>query len=149
MDINGTIKDFLFRNGWQSEPINGKQEIDLRMAFQNANSRILVDHRFKRKEFWIWLVSENAKNCLAFGDGENVVEMIQAVNSMKNSLNAGDYFGLYIDLQKTGEVSVLCWEQFQETDTSRPVYDIEEEFALSLSANHKLGMDNELNGTFH
>ena len=59
METKEAIKNFLSENGWKSESVAGKNEIDLRMAYHNNFSRILTDHRLNRKEFWLWLICQN------------------------------------------------------------------------------------------
>jgi hypothetical protein len=144
MEIKETIKEFLSQNGWKSESVEGKQEIDLRMAYQNSTSRILVDHRFNKKEFWVWMVGQNDKNCFGFEDNDNALTMVQAVNGMKDSMKAGDYFGPYLDLQNSGKVSIILWEQFKETDTSKPAFDLEGEISKAQIASAEVGAGSDL-----
>jgi hypothetical protein len=144
MDIKETIKDFLSQNGWKSESTAGKQETDLRMAYQNSSSRILIDHRFNKKQYWVWMVGQNDKNCLGFDDGETALTMVKAVNNMKDSLKAGDYFGPYLDLQQSGDISIILWEQFKETDTSKPAFDLEAEMVKAQAASVEVAASGDL-----
>ena len=144
MDINESIKEFLSQHGWKSEPVAGKQEINLRMAYQNSHSRILVDHRFNRNEIWVWMVANNDKNCLGFPDDDNAINMLQKVDSMKDTMKAGDYFGPYLDMQSAGKVSIILWEQFKETDTTKPAFDLEAEMEKAQAADNMVGDGGDL-----
>jgi hypothetical protein len=144
MEIKETIQNYLSQNGWKSESVAGKQEIDVRMAYQNSTSRILVDHRYKKNEVWLWMVGPNEKNCLGFPDDDNMIKMLEKINSMKDSLKYGDFFGPYLDMQNVGKVSIMLWEQFKETDTSKPAFDLEAEMGKAQAASVEIAASSDL-----
>jgi hypothetical protein len=144
MSTKENIKEFLSQNGWKSEPVDGKQERDLRMAYQNGDTRILIDHRFNREEYWLWIVNNSNKVCFGFPDDDAAMKMVEKINSDKGTLDANDSFGPYFELQSVGEVSIMAWEQFKEIDTEKPAFDLDEEIGKAQAAAAEVGAGGDL-----
>lgn len=144
MSAKERIKEILSSNGWKSESVSGKQERDLRMAYHTNDSRLLIDHRFKRDEFWFWLVNNSNKVCFGFPDNDAAIKMIEKINGDKETFSANDSFGPYFDLQAVGEISIMAWEQFQEVDTEKPAFDLDEEMNKAQAAANEVSASEDL-----
>jgi hypothetical protein len=129
------ITNKLTAHNWKQESTAGKTEIDYRIAHSQNGQRIIIDHRINSKMIWFWLTNQSEKNCLGIENNEKLMPALDLIISKQDNIKASDYLTIYFDLQSVCDVSIMLWDQFKETDTNPPAFDVEAEIKRAQDVN--------------
>ncbi len=61
---------------------------------------------------WLWVLAGSEARALLLPEHQVTQKLLEALAAAQDELTIGNYFSVYLKLQKHCEISVLAWEQF-------------------------------------